>query len=57
MERIYLLLVDGQLDAKKDNDKQRWMNHCQIERGNAVRVFSGAGFVEKTLPRYKNPSI
>jgi peptide chain release factor len=54
MERLYLLLVDGQLNAKKENDKQRWMNHCQIERGNAIRVFSGAGFVEETLSRYEN---
>ena len=59
MERLYLTLVDGQLDAKKENDKQRWMNHCQIERGNAIRVFSGIDFVEKTimkksLSRYEN---
>ena len=54
MERLYLTLTDGQLDAKKKNDKQRWMNHCQIERGNAARVFSGTDFVEKTLSRYEN---
>ncbi len=49
MERLHLTLIDGQLDAKKKNDKQRWMNHCQIERGNAIRVFSGKKFVEKAL--------
>ena len=47
MERLYLTLVEGQLDAKKENDKQRWMNHCQVERGNAIRVFLGKDFVEK----------
>ncbi len=56
LERLYLMLVDGQVDAKKENDKQRWMNHCQIERGNAIRVFSGIGFVEKASLEVEVPS-
>ena len=54
MEHMYLTLAEGQIDAKKENDKQRWMNHCQIERGNANRVFSGIDFLEKTVTRYEN---
>ncbi|MGQ0710398.1 MAG: peptide chain release factor H [Rhodoferax sp.] len=41
-------LHDMASDATRAARSQRWLQHHSVERGNAVRVFSGAAFVDTT---------
>lgn len=47
MERLQILLSQQLASDKKDYDKQRWLNHYQVARGNPKKRFFGAEFYEK----------
>lgn len=42
--RLQAILSDRQAKAKSDGRKVSWKKHCDLERGNPVRVYRGEGF-------------
>ncbi len=47
MERLQLLLSEEGKNEKKDQDRQRWLSHYQVARGNPTKIFHGSEFYEK----------
>jgi peptide chain release factor len=46
LARLAALLADGVTSAKAAAERERWAQHDQLERGQAVRTFKGADFRE-----------
>jgi peptide chain release factor len=58
LERLKAKVEEANLNFLKDNEQQNWLNQMDIERGNAVRTFTGTDFkkqkVEKTYKNERN---
>jgi peptide chain release factor len=48
MERLKMILEQGISDDQKDHERNRWLNHYQVSRGNPLRTFIGSDFKENT---------
>jgi len=46
-QRLALKVAEKNLEGFKASIKDQWENHRELERGNPVKVFSGANFKEK----------
>ncbi len=51
MERLKAIIENYQLIDFKDSKQEKWLEHCQLERGNPVRVYEGAGFKLKSVKK------
>jgi len=47
MERLKMILEQGISERQKDQERNRWLNHYQVSRGNPLRTFIGSDFKEK----------
>ena len=47
MERLQMILAEGEAAKGKAQVRDRWLKHYQVNRGNPVRVFQGSEFKEK----------
>jgi peptide chain release factor len=47
MERLKMILEQGISEGQKDQERNRWLNHYQVGRGNPLRTFIGSDFKEK----------
>lgn len=47
MERLKMILEQGISEGQKDQERNRWLNHYQVSRGNPLRTFIGSDFKEK----------
>ncbi|PCK08726.1 MAG: peptide chain release factor H [Alteromonadaceae bacterium] len=47
LERLQLLLAQGDKKDAEQRERDRWKNHYQVQRGSPIKVFLGSGFVEK----------
>ncbi len=47
MERLQMILVDGEEAEGRTQVRDRWLKHYQVKRGSPVRVFQGPDFREK----------
>ncbi len=47
MERLQIALAEGVEAESRNQVRDRWLHHYQVKRGNPVRVFQGADFMEK----------
>lgn len=46
LRRLQQMLVDSQCSEIKTEHRLQWLNHYQVARSNAQRVFRGADFIE-----------
>jgi len=56
MERLKIILEQGMNDEQKDQERNRWLNHYQVSRGNPIRTFVGVNF-EETYLKAKNVEV
>lgn len=47
LERLQLLLAGKSQSKKEENERERWLLHYQVQRGNPCRIFYGEEFIEK----------
>jgi peptide chain release factor len=47
LERLQVILTTEGKEKEKAQDRKRWLNHYQVERGSPTRVFFGYDFIEK----------
>ncbi|MEC8428049.1 MAG: peptide chain release factor H [Pseudomonadota bacterium] len=47
MERLQMILADGEKAEGRAQVRDRWQKHYQVKRGSPVRVFQGLDFIEK----------
>ena len=47
LRKLNAILSEKQLDAKRKQKSDAWIEHYRIERGNPVRVYVGMGFKRK----------
>lgn len=45
IERLKLIIENYKLSHLQENNLNKWMEHCQLERGNPVRIYKGEKFV------------
>jgi peptide chain release factor len=44
MERLKTIIENYQLIDFEDSKQEKWLEHCQLERGNPIRVYQGQKF-------------
>jgi len=49
MERLRKTIESYQLIDFEDDKQEKWLEHCQLERGNPVRVYEGTKFKLKKI--------
>jgi len=42
-----MILEQGIREGQKDQERNRWLNHYQVSRGNPLRTFVGKNFEAK----------
>ena len=48
-ERLQIVMNTKKLEQDKQNDKSKWLQHHQLERGNELAIFEGERFLLKRV--------